>query len=342
VTHGPPKTDSRPSGDRSTNARTIGTQSRREHGASVLRCEQRSDTDAIDGVCAAAAFAARRAAQHHHRQAAVGSFVAASEREYMEWLNNRPYFEWLERPDRHLDDSYEAFMAVRRSEREAARLQALSAQRTQQRREQPSAAALQRQREYFDWLQELPDPARDDDERDDTWAAFMLQRRQLQQQRRNEARRTGGKRGRPINPNSRRQQQLAANISRRAAQLQRKLERQAAEDALWASRIEELKVLGAVNVELFGKKPTTVGDYYWHMPASIQLPVWVFNEAGYTPCVPADVPERIRLSLGPTKRMYEGRDYGCEHTEPLGTLVRLKLTHVLRNAIKASREQKAS
>ena len=38
------------------------------------------------------------------------------EREYMDWLNNLPHFAWLERPDAHRDESYEAFMAVRRAE----------------------------------------------------------------------------------------------------------------------------------------------------------------------------------------------------------------------------------
>ena len=55
------------------------------------------------------------------------------EREYMEWLNNRPYFAWLECPDSFRDDSYEAFMAVRRREREHARVQTVTAWRSQQR-----------------------------------------------------------------------------------------------------------------------------------------------------------------------------------------------------------------
>ena len=33
--------------------------------------------------------------------------------------------------------------------------------------------ALLQYREYFDWLQELPNPTRDDEELDDSWGAFM-------------------------------------------------------------------------------------------------------------------------------------------------------------------------
>lgn len=156
------------------------------------------------------------------------------EREYVEWLNNLPYFDWLERPDRHRDESYGAFMAVRRGEREDARLQKVIARRSQQRREQPSAAALARQREYHDWLQNLPTPTRDDDERDDSWGAFMKHRRQQQQQQRNQARRKGTKRGRPVNPDSQRLAAAESNAHRQ--QLLKKHERQRQHQLFWQPR----------------------------------------------------------------------------------------------------------
>ena len=40
--------------------------------------------------------------------------------------------------------------------------------------------ALLQYREYFDWLQELPNPTRDDEELDDSWGAFMQHQHQMQ------------------------------------------------------------------------------------------------------------------------------------------------------------------
>ena len=40
----------------------------------------------------------------------------------------------------------------------------------------PTTAALQRERDYFDWLQELPFPPRDDLPFDDSWTRFMAER----------------------------------------------------------------------------------------------------------------------------------------------------------------------
>ena len=42
----------------------------------------------------------------------------------------------------------------------------------------PTVAALQREREYFDWLQELQPPPRDDMVLDDSWSRFMTEREQ--------------------------------------------------------------------------------------------------------------------------------------------------------------------
>ena len=87
------------------------------------------------------------------------------------------------------------------------------------------AAAFKRQQDLFieaqvvEWRRESAkrswewgnfDPT-EDEELDDSWATFMKQRRL---RRRNEARRTGGRRGgRPIDPNSYRQQELAARAA---------------------------------------------------------------------------------------------------------------------------------
>ena len=47
-----------------------------------------------------------------------------------------------------------------------------------------SAAALEREHEYVDWLAGLPEPARDDEPRDDSWAAFMKERRRCKEKER--------------------------------------------------------------------------------------------------------------------------------------------------------------
>ena len=133
------------------------------------------------------------------------------EHEYMDWVNNLPYLDWLERPDRSRDESYQTFMVLRRGAREDARRKGDYACKRQQRQDHPSAAALQRRREHNEWLltlQDLPD-------RKKSWAKFMKQRRQQQQQQRNESRRKSTKLGRPINPLSKRQQRLAAKPQRR-------------------------------------------------------------------------------------------------------------------------------
>ena len=54
------------------------------------------------------------------------------------------------------------------------------------------------------------------------------------------------------------------------------------------------------------------------------MPEWIFNEVGYAQVVPADVPERIRRSLGTTSI----RASTCE------TDVHLRLSAVVRCAIK--------
>ena len=128
--------------------------------------------------------------------------------EYMDWRNNLPDLPYLERPGTRRCESYEAFMAVRRGKREDARLQRRSAKRSQERLELPSAATLARQRDYFEWLQLLPDPTRDDMERDESWEHFMRERRKQQHLQHNAARRVSTTRGRPIDPASARQQRL--------------------------------------------------------------------------------------------------------------------------------------
>ena len=80
----------------------------------------------------------------------------------------------------------------------------------------PSVASLQRQREYQDWVAELPHGR--DDERDESWAAFMADRRRRQEKARlakvEERRRAARvaapqRRGRPVDPTSEHQRKLA-------------------------------------------------------------------------------------------------------------------------------------
>ena len=47
----------------------------------------------------------------------------------------------------------------------------------QPRRRPLSATALQREREYTQWLLDLPDPIREDENRDESWSRFMRERR---------------------------------------------------------------------------------------------------------------------------------------------------------------------
>lgn len=215
------------------------------------------------------------------------------EREYIDWVNNLPHFAWLERPDRRRDESYEVFMAVRRGEREDARLKVVSARRSQHRRENPSAAAIERNNEYFDWLQNLPQPQLDDEELDDSWATFMKQRRL---RRRNEARRTGGRRGgRPIDPNSYRQQELAAraaagsNAVRRGRPVNPQRQQELAERAVrreerqaeQRSRAErqQLRELREKELASLGIKYawTCHGREYYEVPPGVKPPEWMLS-----------------------------------------------------------------
>jgi len=140
----------------------------------------------------------------------------------------------------------------------------------------PTAAALLREREYMDWLATLVQPARDDQTQDDSHAAFMAQRRQrseherskLRAQQRREQRharglqrkpagqgrnRARGRIGRPVNPDSKRQQLIVMRAQRkversavqlrqeqewRAKQHDARLERERAADLNAAHRAE--------------------------------------------------------------------------------------------------------
>ena len=159
------------------------------------------------------------------------------EREYMDWQEKclGPGYEWRNR--HHLDDSKEAFMFRRRDERERARLRKVCAKRTQKRREERpelAAAALEREQAFADWLTLSADDGDECDEtrqsllaeRDETYYAFMEQWREQQLKKHNETRRKGTKCGRPVDPASKRQQQLAARQLRRQHKAQAKLESQ--------------------------------------------------------------------------------------------------------------------
>ena len=119
---------------------------------------------------------------------------AQRNREYIDWATNLPD---PVRDDEVRDDSE----AEWRRQREMARLKRLTETRRQQRT--PSAAMLQRENDFSDWLRDHPDHV--DSDRADVWPIFMRDR----VRRREEARR-GGTRGRPVNPNSKRQRLLAA------------------------------------------------------------------------------------------------------------------------------------
>ena len=108
------------------------------------------------------------------------------------------------RDDEDRDDSYAEWLR----QREVARLQRVTEKRRQQR--QPSAATLQRENDFSDWLRNHPEHA--DDERADTWPIFMRDRVAQREDARNAARRVRavGGRGRLVDPNSQRQRLLAA------------------------------------------------------------------------------------------------------------------------------------
>ena len=258
-------------------------------------------------------------------------------REYESWLENLPN---PTRDDTERNTSMRVFMLIRRRKRECARLQGLSQRRSQARREQPSAAALQRQREYFDWLQSLPPPRRDDEERDESWQAFMEWRRREQLQQHNASRRKSTQLGRP--PNPQRQAMLAARRERRE---QKERSKRAQEDAVWAPRVEELRGLGATNVELHHNIGDRYGDQFWLLPPDVPPPSWVCNPPSWAgPWVPSHVPERHRRALGKTKLLRRGRDYKSRavHTDycthlignngaKLGILIDLKPTKAMRD-----------
>jgi hypothetical protein len=175
-------------------------------------------------------------------------------------------------------------------------LKQVSARRSRQRWEQPSAATVERELEYQEWLQNLPDPERDDEERDDSWAAFMGQRRR---QRRNEARRTSGKRGRPVDPNSRRQLKLAARAAAgssavrcgrpvnpqrqqqlaeralRREQRQAEQRRRAEMQRLREAREKELAPLGIRYVEQRAHGGITAA--YYDVPPGVKPPEWMLS-----------------------------------------------------------------
>ena len=144
----------------------------------------------------------------------------------------------------------------------------------------PSAASLQREREYIDWLSTRAVPE-GDAQHDDSWATFMAEREKARLQKVNERRRQqrherglqyrlhsdaewlasrererarllkvtearraareaaglGGKRGRPIDPASRRQQKLAEQALHPAVRAERERERDA---AVWAAELVRL------------------------------------------------------------------------------------------------------
>ena len=152
----------------------------------------------------------------------------------------------------------------------------------------PSPAALEREREYLEWLNTQPDPVGDEPSADWSWKAFMAVRRkqrERQRLRQVEARRKESRRearleqderyaclrqqlqgyfgamapeprGRPIDPNSKRQQLLAARAQRdeqaesqREAQrkAQRKMQRKAQRKAqrVAAKKAEQQRLLAA-------------------------------------------------------------------------------------------------
>ena len=278
--------------------------------------------------------------------------------DYMDWLTARPE----QHGDAPRNDTWEIFMQERRREREAARLKRVAARRREEREwdiellvddntaavpmsvehtNTTSSATMQRRLDYDAWLRTLPDPERDDEDPDESWHAFMTDRRREQQEQRNAARRKSTRRGRPIDPNSERQEKLRKRTwlgtarepgpgrpinpsSERQLKCARDLQKWSAEDAVWTPRITELRALGATNVTLScssghvkgrGKGPLAqeVVRHFWLLPSGVSQPSWaVGGHAG-------KVPERTRQTLGDTTPLIQGRDY----TDPRSLVGRL-------------------
>ena len=251
------------------------------------------------------------------------------------------YAEWLMtldhpvRDDEDHDDSWDGFLRDRRKSKEKARLRLVEVKRNEQRRadkaarpqEQPeeqtrqpveptagqqrwAVATAQRLEDYFDWLETIPIPARDDRRRrDESWDAFMGERTERREQQYNAKRRKGTKRGRPVDPSSQRQQQLAAREAARKSKAERAAEAQARSDRVWGPRINKLRALGAINAAFYrSEHDERPHSYVWLLPVPLpaKLPDWIFCDAGWQTTVCEHVPERIRQSLGPTKRCVIG------------------------------------
>ena len=64
----------------------------------------------------------------------------------------------------------------------------------------PTAAALQREHEYMDWLFQLPPPPRDDMPLDDSWSRFMADRERARLRERDAQRRDARWKARGLTP----------------------------------------------------------------------------------------------------------------------------------------------
>ena len=73
-----------------------------------------------------------------------------------------------------------------RRERERIRLKQVDHRRQEYNRCNPAPVTEQRNREYFQWLQELPYPSRDDEDLDDSMAAFVKERRAKKEKERHD------------------------------------------------------------------------------------------------------------------------------------------------------------
>ena len=171
--------------------------------------------------------------------------------DYGEWLMALPY---PLRDDEPHDDSWERFMHERRKAREKARLCGVEERRKAQRQ----AESARREQQYQDALQAaIP------------WAVAELARRKRSQQRK-AAR--GQPAGRPIDPQSKRQQNLAASAARRTQRLQEE-DRQRQHQLVWQPRMQELAAMGITRKEVRHHGVCT--DMYYDVPRGVKPPEWM-------------------------------------------------------------------
>ena len=133
----------------------------------------------------------------------------------------------------------------------------------------PTDASLQRQRDYFDWLPTF-DPHGDADT--ETWSEFMAERRTLEEKSRLQNQQTvqARKRGRPIDPYSCRQLELARELVQAAEDPAVRAERLALakhaqherEEARWVAELAKARAWRERNEVRWAADPTAICEWW--------------------------------------------------------------------------------